>query len=125
VSARPKKAADGYTINMLGLRIIDAYFTHESTHFTKLFSATLKPVTCEKCDSEFETLSDLHHHLRGDTGYTPCSYSQIPCQRCHKLVMQNIITDGSCTTFCSSCLDITNILLSLVSIESNNLEPLI
>jgi hypothetical protein len=70
---RPTNNTNTFALNMPLMRAVDSYLTYENSIFMQNFKAALKPVICPNCNSNFDTLSDLHHHMRNDPDYIPCS----------------------------------------------------
>ena len=99
-SRRPAKAAEGYAINMALMRAVDNYLTYENEIFIKYFEHSLKLIECQKCDANFCTLSDLHHHMRGDPSHIPCPGASVPCIQCKRLNIRKTLTNGLCE-FCN------------------------
>jgi len=99
-SRRPLSAIEGYSINMGLIRAIDNYLIFENTIYKNIFGQSLKPIECSKCRMQLDTLSDLHHHLRGDTGYNNCPESLVLCLQCKTLCTRKTLTP---TNICEKC----------------------
>ena len=96
ISKRPKVAVDGYLINIGLLRAVDNYLIYENEIFKKKFGQSLNSIDCPKCNTKFDTLSSLHHHIRGDKGQSKCPESLILCSECHTLTTRSLLIDGVC-----------------------------
>ena len=101
-SARPLTDDEGYAINIPLMRAIDNFLTYENSIFIKYFEHSLKPIECSKCNSYFDTLSDLHHHIRCDEGYIQCPESYVLCLQCKKLNKYKDLIKGICD-ICNAC----------------------
>lgn len=96
-SRRPANASEGYSINMGLLRAADSYLTYEDEIFKKTFNMSLNAIECQKCNSRFDTLSNLHHHMRADPGHIPCPESKVVCTNCRILTVRSNIINDKCT----------------------------
>ena len=95
-SPRHYKAGDTYSINMPIMRVVDSFLIQENTIFMDHFGIQLKPITCFQCMYDFDTLSDLHHHLRGDKGYTSCPESTLFCPGCNDFTQRKFLINVGC-----------------------------
>ena len=98
ISRRPSVAIDGYSINMGLLRAADSFLTYENDIFKKMFNQSLNAIECQKCNQQFDTLSNLHHHMRADPGHNPCPESKIVCTSCRILTFRRNIINDKCTS---------------------------
>lgn len=99
-SRRPITAIEGYSINMALIRAIDNYLTFENNIYKNIFGQSLKSIECPKCGMQLDTLSDLHHHIRGDSGYDHCPESLVLCLQCKTLHARKTLTS---TNICEKC----------------------
>jgi len=104
ISTRPTIAVDGYLINIGLLRAIDNYLIYENEIFKKNFGQSLNSIDCSKCNAKFDTLSNLHHHIRGDSGHSKCRESLILCHHCHTPTVRTLCINR----ICKSCINSFN-----------------
>uniref|UniRef100_A0A6C0EBX2 C2H2-type domain-containing protein n=1 Tax=viral metagenome TaxID=1070528 RepID=A0A6C0EBX2_9ZZZZ len=99
---RFSRADQAYTINMLSMRMTDAYLDSENKEFSNYFGEPLNPIECAQCDMTFAGVSDLHHHMRGDNGFVACPRSLVRCNRCASTVCRSDLNaNGSCSRGCA------------------------
>ena len=101
ISKRPTIAVDGYLINIGLIRAIDNYLIYENEIFKKKFGQSLNCIDCSKCNAKFDTLSNYHHHIRGDSGHLKCRESLILCYHCRNPIVITLCIDG----ICKSCIN--------------------
>jgi hypothetical protein len=104
ISIRPTIAVDGYLINIGLLRAVDNYLIYENEIFKKKFGQSLNSIDCSRCNAKFDTLSNLHHHIRGDNGHSKCPESLILCSHCRTPTVRTLCVDG----ICKSCINSFN-----------------
>jgi hypothetical protein len=87
-----------YELNMSWMAYVDDCLAEEDLVFRSFFGIPLNPISCPECLDTFSGMSDLHHHMRGDTGFTACPESIVKCRTCVNSFARRLLSvRGQCS----------------------------
>lgn len=91
-----------YELNMQWIAAVDDCLAEEDLEFRKFFGLPLNPISCPECKNSLAGISDLHHHMRGDEGFTACPESMVTCKNCKSISARHLLSVHGLCDICQT-----------------------